>query len=58
LVDTNRRADEMTQIIKSECIRLTPHSLMLLRFGRERRLAMERPSRADIVAHAGKEGLQ
>jgi isoamylase len=57
LIDTNRRADDMTQIVKSECIRLTPYSLVLLRFGRERRLAIERPSRADIVAHAAKEGL-
>jgi hypothetical protein len=57
LVDTYRRADDMTQIVKSECIRLAPYSLVLLRFGRERRLAMERPSRADFVGHAGKEGL-
>jgi glycogen operon protein len=55
LVDTNRRADDMTQVVKSECIHLASHSLVLLRYGRERRIAIERPSRADIVA-AGKEG--
>jgi glycogen operon protein len=57
VVDTNRRADDMTQIVKSECIRLAPHSLVLLRFGRERRLAMERPSRAGNVAYAAKESV-
>jgi isoamylase len=57
LVDTTRRADDMTQIVKSECIRLTPYSLVLLRFGRERRLALERPTRADLIPNPGKEGL-
>jgi glycogen operon protein len=57
LVDTNRRADEMAQAIKSECIRLAPYSLVLLRYGRERRMAIERPSRAEIVAQGAKEGV-
>jgi isoamylase len=58
LVDTNRRADEPAQAVKSECIRLVPHSLVLLRYGRERRLAIERPSRAESVAHGAKEEVQ
>ena len=55
LIDTCRRADEAAQIVRSECIRLGPNSLVLLRYGRERRLALERPSRADIVAATAKE---
>jgi hypothetical protein len=58
LVDTNRRADEMAQIVKSECIRLAPYSLVLLRYGRERRLALERPSRAETVAAGAKEVIK
>ncbi len=57
LVDTARRTDDMTQIIKSECIHLAPYSLMLLRYGRERRIALERPSRADILAAGAKESV-
>ncbi|MDQ3997264.1 MAG: glycogen debranching enzyme, partial [Gemmatimonadota bacterium] len=56
LIDTSRRADEMAQVVKGECIRLAPYSLMLLRHGRERRLAIERPTRAEVVAHGAKEG--
>jgi isoamylase len=58
LLDTNLRADEPAQVVKSECIRLAPYSLMLLRYGRERRIAIERPSRAEAVAQGTKEGLQ
>jgi glycogen operon protein len=56
LIDTCRRADEAAQIVRSECIRLGAYSLVLLRYGRERRLALERPSRADVVAAGAKEG--
>jgi glycogen operon protein len=58
LVDTNRAADEMTQIVKSECIRLAPYSLVLLRYGRERRLAIERVSRAELVTAGVREGIK
>jgi len=57
LVDTNRRADDPAQAVRSECIRLVPYSLVLLRYGRERRIAIERPSRAESVAQAAKEGV-
>ena len=57
LIDTGRRVDEMTRVVKGECIRVQPYSLVLLRFGRERRIAVERPSRAEIVAAGTKEAL-
>jgi isoamylase len=56
LVDTNRRADDPAHAVRSECIRLVPYSLVLLRYGRERRIAIERPPRAESVAQAAKEG--
>jgi glycogen operon protein len=54
LIDTHRGADDPAQAVRGECIRLVPYSLVLLRYGRERRIAIERPSRAESVAQATK----
>jgi isoamylase len=55
LVDTGRRVDETPRIIKGECIHVEAYALVLLRFGRERRVAVERPTRAEPIAAGAKE---
>jgi glycogen operon protein len=47
LVDT---AGEQLRLIEARWVGLAPHSLMLLRYGADRRLVVEAPSREEIVA--------
>jgi glycogen operon protein len=47
LVET---AAEQLRMIEGGCVKLAPHSLVLLRFGPDRRLVVEPPSREEIVA--------
>ena len=47
LIDTSR---EPLRAIDTGWVELAPHSLMLLRFGAERRLVVDVPSRGSIVA--------
>ncbi|MGQ0713943.1 MAG: glycogen debranching protein GlgX [Gemmatimonadaceae bacterium] len=49
LIDTRR--DEL-RMIGAGWVGMAPHSLILLRFGRDRRLVTEAPSREDIIAEA------
>lgn len=39
-------------MIEGGCVKLAPHALVLLRFGPDRRLVVEPPSREEIVADA------
>ena len=52
LVDT---ASDHLRMIEAGWVGLAPHSLMLLRFGPDRRLTVEAPSREEIVAEAPEE---
>ena len=49
LIDTRR--DEL-RMIGAGWVGMAPHSLVLLRFGRDRRLVTEAPSREEIIAEA------
>jgi isoamylase len=40
------------RMIEGGCVRLAPHSLVLLRFGPDRRLVVDAPSREEIVSRA------
>jgi glycogen operon protein len=49
LIDTRR--DEL-RMVSAGWVGMAPHSLVLLRFGRDRRLVTEAPSREEIIAEA------
>jgi glycogen operon protein len=49
LVET---AAEQLRMIEGGCVKLAPHSLVLLRFGPDRRLVVDAPSREEIVSRA------
>jgi len=40
------------RMIEEGCVKLAPHSLVLLRFGRDRRLVVDTPSREEIVSRS------
>jgi hypothetical protein len=40
------------RMIEGGCVKVAPHSLVLLRFGPDRRLVVDAPSREEIVSRA------